>query len=256
MPMRIGNLRSQGGFTLIELLVVIAIIAILAALLLPALSTAKGKGKRVTCVNNLHQVGLASQMYCADNEGRLAENLPEGAAGYEQSNVWVMGDMKLSTQATNLNFLRQGKFFPYGNNPAIYHCPADASASNGIARVRSYSMNSWMGSRYMETPVKTPAFRTFVRDNEVNLVGPSRLWVIVDEHEVTIDDGFFLVTMDDSRPFISFPATRHERAFAVNFADAHVELFKLRDPTSLGPASQITAYNTDWVRFKQITTVQ
>jgi len=256
MPERPDTSRSQGAFTLIELLVVIAIIAILAALLLPALSTAKGKSKRVGCVNNLHQVSLASQMYAADNDGKLAENLPEGAAGYQQSNVWVKGNMKISTEATNIVLLQQGKLFPYANNPGSYHCPGDLSVVNGVPRVRSYSMNSWMGSRYMETPPKIPSFRTFVRENELSLVGAAKIWVIADENEETIDDGFFLVTMDDSRPFASFPALRHEKAFPVNFADGHVEVFKLRDPSTLSPLAQITPYNTDWVRFKQLTTVQ
>jgi prepilin-type N-terminal cleavage/methylation domain-containing protein len=257
MPSRLTTSRLQGGFTLIELLVVIAIIAILAAMLLPALSTAKGKGKRAGCVNNLHQVSIASQMYAADNDGKLAENLPEGSPGYEQSNTWVRGDMKVPTQATNETYIQQGKLFPYANNVATYRCPADPSTVNGFPRVRSYAMNSWMGSRYMEIQPKRPEYRTFVRENEISLAGPARLWVIVDEHEVTIDDGFFMVTMDDSRPFVNFPAMRHERGFVLNFADAHVEVMKLRDPGSQqGLSGQITAYNTDWVRFKQLTTVQ
>src|SRR5262249_34928319 len=151
---------------------------------------------------NLHQVSIASQMYSADNEGKLAENLPEGAPGYEQSNTWVRGNMKVPAQATNETYIRQGKFFPYANNPVTFHCPADLSNLNGLPRVRSYSMNSWMGSRYMETPAKQPEYRTFVRENEISLAGAARLWVILDEHEATIDDGFFLVTMDDSRPFL------------------------------------------------------
>jgi len=255
MPERPVISRSQGGFTLIELLVVIAIIAILAALLLPALSTAKGKSKRVGCVNNLHQVILASQMYVADNDGKLAENFPEGAPRYEQAIPWVKGNMKVSAEATNLVLIQQGRFFPYANNPATYRCPADLTTTNGVPRVRSYAMNSWIGSRYMETPAKSPSFRTFVRDSEISTVGAAKIWVVVDEHELTIDDGCFLVTMDDSRPFASFPAMRHERTFPLNFADGHVEALKLRDPSSVAMA-QISANNSDWIRLKQFTTVQ
>src|SRR6266496_4997568 len=116
--------RSQQAFTLIEILVVIAIIAILAALLLPALSSAKARGQRIACVNNLKQLGLSSHMYSADNDGKLAENLPENVPLYERSNCWILGDMKSPSDATNLTFIRQAKFFPYANQPGNYRCPA------------------------------------------------------------------------------------------------------------------------------------
>ena len=93
------------AFTLIEILVVIAIIAILAALLLPALATAKAKGLRVGCFSNLKQLALSAQMYAADNDGKLAENLPER----QGTNSWVLGDLKLPSQSTNETLIRQGK---------------------------------------------------------------------------------------------------------------------------------------------------
>jgi len=232
---------------------VIAIIAILAAFLLPALSTSETRGRRVGCVNNLKQLSLSAQMYTADNDGRLAENLPLGKGS---TNLWVLGDMTVSTDATNQALIRQGKFYPYANQAALYRCPADPSRSNGLPRVRSYSMNGWMGSRYMETAPYSEGFRTFVRDSELSAAGPARLWLIIDEHEATIDDGWFLVTMDDRQPFASFPATRHERAYALNFADGHVEVYKLRDPTTQVNAGEISPYNSDWQRLKQVTTIR
>jgi prepilin-type N-terminal cleavage/methylation domain-containing protein/prepilin-type processing-associated H-X9-DG protein len=245
---------SRKGFTLIELLVVIAIIAILAALLLPALSSAKGKGKQVACVNHLKQLSLAAQIYTADNEGKLVENLPAG----QDTNSWVAGNLKIPNNATNLTLIKQGRLFPYINHVAVYHCPADLSQVGGVPRARSYSMNSWMGSREMET-YPTAGFRTFVRDHELAVAGPAKLWVFVDENEATLDDAWFLVTMDDSRPFASAPATRHGQSYDLAFADGHAEAYNLRDPESLSlgvDPRQVSPMNSDWLRLKAVTTVR
>jgi prepilin-type N-terminal cleavage/methylation domain-containing protein len=241
------------GFTLIELLLVIAIIAILAALLMPALATAQAKGKRTACLNNLKQCILSFQMYSADNEGKLAQNLPLSKA---DGNCWVLGDMKLTSDSTNVTFIRQGKLFPYANQVALYRCPADPSRTDGSPRVRSYSMNGWIGSRYMETYPRPSGYRTFVRDGELSTAGPATIWVIGDEHEASIDDAWFLVTMDDSQPFASFPATRHESSYGLNFGDGHAEFYKLRDPKTQLVSGQTSPYNSDWQRLKQVTTIK
>ena len=258
-PATLAGCRGRGGccpgngFTLIELLLVIAIIAILAALLMPALAVAKAKGKQTACLNNLKQSALSFQMYSADNDGKLAQNNPLSESG---GNCWVLGDMKLPGDATNTAIIRQGKLFPYANQVTLYRCPTDLSHANGTPRVRSYSMNGWIGSRYMETYPRNNGFRTFVRDSELSAAGPAMLWVIADEHEVSIDDAWFLVTMDDSRPFASFPATRHERSYGLNFADGHAEFYKLRDPKTQFTDGQTSPNNSDWQRLKQVTTTR
>ena len=252
------NVRAC-AFTLLELLVVIAIVAILAALLLPALSSAQAKGQRLGCINNLKQLSLASQIYTADNNGKLPENNPRNAPAPQFTNSWVLGNMKLYNDATNQSFIREGKLFPYASQLAIYRCPADHSQTMGWPRVRSYSMNGWMGSRYMETDPRAGGFRTFIRESELLPAGPASLWVIADEHETTIDDAWFLVTMDDSQPFASAPATRHRHTYDLSFADGHAEIYALRDPDSqrlgLEPA-QFSPKNSDWLRLKQVTTVR
>jgi hypothetical protein len=117
-------------------------------------------------------------------------------------------------------------------------------------------MNSWVGSRYMERHPHLSGFRTFVRESELSAAGPGMLWVMADEHEASIDDAWFQVTMDDSRPFASFPATRHERSYGLNFGDGHAEFYKLGDPTTEPSEGQTSPSNSDWQRLKQVTTVR
>ena len=240
------------AFTLIEALVVMAIIAILAGLLLPALDKAKARGNRIACLSQLKQLALSSQMYAADNNGKLAENLPAG----QGSTSWVLGNMKITNEATNETLIRQGKFFPYASSVSTYRCPADLSRAEGMLRVRSYAMNSWMGSRTMETYANRNGYRTFVRDSEIAAAGAATLWMLLDEHEAHIDDGWFLVTMDDSRPFASLPATRHQNGYVLNFADGHAEDYRVRDPNTQKPMAQISPENSDWIRLKQVTTTK
>jgi prepilin-type N-terminal cleavage/methylation domain-containing protein len=252
-----GAYCPRRAFTLIELLLVIAIIALLAALLMPALAAAQARGKRIACLGNLKQTATSFQMYTADNDGKLAQNYPLDYLGTQAgSNSWVLGDMKVSSDSTNQTLIRQGKFFPYASQVALYRCPVDPSRTGDAPRVRSYSMNGWMGSRYMETYPRTSDYRTFVRDSEVTAAGPARLWVIIDEHEASIDDAWFLVTMDDSKPFASFPATRHEGSYGLNFADGHAEFYKLSDPKGQTPGTVTSANNSDWQKLKQVTTVR
>lgn len=234
---------------------VVALVGILAALLLPALAATKERSRQTVCLSDLKQLGLGAQMYQPDNAAKLAANFPSGHG----TNSWVLGNLMIPADSTNGLLISQGLLFPYAPQPSVYRCPGDSSQTRGILRVRSYSMNGWMGSRLLAPgssggSPQEKRFRTFVKDNELAAAGPASLWLICEEHEASIDDGWFLVTMNDSEPFASFPATRHQRAFYLNYADGHVEKFRLHDPTTQAPGMQVGRGNTDWIRLKQITT--
>jgi prepilin-type N-terminal cleavage/methylation domain-containing protein/prepilin-type processing-associated H-X9-DG protein len=259
--------RNETAFTLIELLVVIAIIAILAAMLLPALSAAKAKATQIQCLNNLRQLNLCGIMYAGDNHETFAENNPTASAS---SNSWVQGDMSDSggvyghvtagvLDSTNTLCDTSGTFWSYNKNLGIYHCPADPSRTGGLPRVRSYSMNGWIGGTHAYSGTfgvsGATFFRVYLKDTEVK--APSRTWYLIDEHEKSINDGFFWVDMTSTRPFADFPATRHNRGYGLSFVDGHAEIYVLKDGRSRWPVpgNVNVPPNPDFYKLQSVTTV-
>jgi prepilin-type N-terminal cleavage/methylation domain-containing protein len=254
-----GRPVQRRGFTLAELLAVIATIAILAALLLPVLSKAKTKAQRTSCMSNLRQLGLAWVMYYQDNNGRLVESYP-----VNNPNAWVLGDMTVPGQANNPELIRQGKHYPFDRDTHIYHCPTDKGVTVGgktLATVRSYSMNSFMGARAQSVgPVPVSADRFiwfFGKDSDMRR--PSELWVLLDEDERSINDGFF-VTDPTARLWVDFPAIsahRHSYSYGLNFGDGHSEVWRHHDnrtrTVSLNRTEQ--ANNSDLARLARASSV-
>jgi len=263
--------RCAQAFSLIELLVVIAIIAILAAVLFPVLAAAKARGQEAACLNNLREFAGAFLVYADDNGGKFVDNEPLGQMP-SVSNNWTLGNMAIPTQCTNAGLLERGELFPYTTQVPLYHCPADVWQTNGAMHVRSYAMNSWVGSRSMETGIaagygmsgvtQEANYQTFKIENETAIMGASTLWIFADENEVNLNAPWWLVTMDDSQPFASFPALRHSLGYNLSFADGHAERWALRDTNTISAAAglidtyvpPITSRNSDWVRLKQAST--
>jgi prepilin-type N-terminal cleavage/methylation domain-containing protein/prepilin-type processing-associated H-X9-DG protein len=252
------QVHFRRAFTMVELLIVIAILAILAALLLPVLSAAKARAQETACLNNLKQLQACSIVYTDDNAAKFVDNIPLAELP-GTSNNWTLGNMEVPTQSTNAGLLERGELFPYTTQTALYRCPVDPSQINGTPHVRSYSMNCWIGSRYMNKGVgqvePETAYRTFIMENETAVVGTSCLWVIADEHEASISDPWWLVTMNNSQPFASFPATRHSHGYNLSFADGHVERYALLDTNTVSPAIYVNPENSDWIRLKQVSTM-
>ena len=219
---------------MIELLVVIAIIAILAALLLPALARAKQQGLRTACLNNLKQLQTGWQLHVDDDSDTMPPNLWDGVPGTAAGSApgsWVVGNAHENT-ATNL---QRGVQWRYNSSLGSYHCPVDKSlADDGMTpRFRSYSLLNYLGGDSQF--VSPDASRDKQKGSQLKKT--STVLAFACEDDGSINDGIFLVepvpgTWRDS------PATQHSRGGTFSFADGHVEYWKwksndLSDPADL-----------------------
>jgi len=238
------------AFTLIELLVVIAIIAILAAMLLPSLARAKQKGQGIACMNNTRQLVTAWVMYTGDYNDRLAINNHGGAArGGADMTGWIAGwiDWTASTDNSNTLFLvdeRWSKLSPYcGKSAAIFKCPADtykSTANPPNSRVRSLSMDAAVGEGWGDAAHSNPkttfygnTFFVAKKMTDLRFPGPSMAWVFWDEHPDSINDGAsFNDPLNTAGNWTDLPASYHNGAGGLSFADGHSEIKKWLDTTT------------------------
>ena len=211
-------------------MVVIAIIAILAALLLPALNKAKVKAEGAGCLSNLRQLGMAWFMYNDDNNGVMVFNSP----GTDTNTVrWVNGwlDWKTSPDNINRQLLTEGLLGPYtAKTLGVYKCPADKVPADNGPRVRSVSMNTYLHREGLAS--------SYVKYSQ--LAKPTLIWVFLDEHPDSINDGCFS-TLASANTWNDLPASYHNGAGGFAFADGHDEIRKWLDASTRQPITK-----TDW----------
>ena len=241
----VARQNSGGAFTLIELLVVIAIIGILAALLLPVFATAKAAARRAVCINNEHQLNLAWTGYALDNRDIVVPNGGiQASGGSTAMKFWVQGWFAQPPDWQNTSLLEDPKyalFAPYMQTVGSYVCPAAKSATNGMLRVRTYGMNSWMG---------WPS--TFAWDGRLGTNDPNRLIVktssithpsdtftFIDVNEDSICYPYFGVYIGapgDER-FFNYPGSYHSKSSIIGYADGHAQAHRWNDPRTIAAAS-------------------
>ena len=253
-----GRLR---GFTLIELLVVIAIIAILAAMLLPALSKAKTKACGIQCMNNLKQLQLAWFLYSGDFNDNivLTGGQPVTATATNSPSInngnWVHGDMSVGgslASATDPDLVKAGSLFIYTKSLSVYKCCSDrktvvVAGGGNLPTTRSMSMNCWMN------PLPNQSWNNYggngiefrkQSDLHRHKGGPVNLFVMVDENPYTINDGWFVIDpaqLNNPTTWTDVPASYHNRACGFSFADGHSEIKKWRDNNVINARSINTA---------------
>jgi prepilin-type processing-associated H-X9-DG protein len=221
-----GSWVRVAGFTLIELLVLIALIAILAALLLPALGRSKTRAQSIACLNNLKQLILSWALYAHDHDDFLVPN-KDGDNGFNDwisyPGSWVEGNVDLDATTANIE---KGALFPYHRAVAIYRCPADKVITRQkVLRNRSYMMNSWLeGAECFRRP--------WNKSKYTSIRLPDHFFVLLDGG--TIDSGgFYLWPKGDDAWIDNLPSDRHSLGGNLSFADGHAEYRRWKYPKSL-----------------------
>lgn len=249
------DLTGSPAFTLIELLFVVAIVTILSALMMSALNSARSRAEAMSCLNNNRQLGLAWILYAHDNDDRLIYNVQSASARIavdETSKAnWVKGvlDWELTPDNTNTLLVSNSGLATHASrDSSLFYCPSDRALSEvqeqagWRRRARSYSMNGMVGDAGPATEkgfnVNNPQHLQFFKLSTIT--EPTEIFVFVEEHPDSINDGYFLNRANSSE-WSDLPASRHEAGATLAFADGHVMLRKWVNRETVKPSEPAAA---------------
>lgn len=262
-----SGLILRRAFTLVELLVVIAILALLIAILLPALSLARAKGRELTCLNNLKQLQICAKLYSLDHDGFLLPNrfvyyidTQSPSAGFSKELTWCPGLAPFDTTTDNI---KRGLLWRYNESTDIYRCPSDAGKVRtpegevlNVKRTRSYNLcQSINGLPYSDKATSLPSF---AKESEIDNPPPAELIFFVDVHEESIFDSHFGIPprgwdwAQDPPRWWDLPTGRHSQGGNFSFADGHVERWRWATPKIFTELGQLVREDGEIEDFRRV----
>ncbi len=261
-------LHAVAAFTRMELLVTLGVMSLLLALHAAATPHAKSQTETAGCLSNLRRLGLAWLMYASDHGGAVPGNFDGGYVPTNQT--WCSGwlDYTGAPDNTNVTLVLTSQLGKYSRTPTIYRCPADHSRSRGATgapRVRSISMNGYVGNPLAAGRPYTSGYRNFKYLDDFSDPSPARAFVFIDEREDSINDGWFAVDMSSYSPpnpaadvIVDYPADWHDRGAGLSFVDGHAETWHWQDtrttprrvPGALIPLGVSAPTNVDIARLQ------